>query len=342
MSKNSKCKNCTGGLFFNADKNMLECSWCGSQFPVKEKKNSQIRRAYTSSYSPIENQDVELGYKCSTCGTKLMAGTEDELTRCTSCGNSTLVREKSILKIPDGIIPFEISRSKAAEIFNKWVGKRKFAPSDLKQLAKLEKISGIYTPVWNFSYSWAFKYSAVGVKKFLDDYDREVRREYFIQKVVEDNCDNDIYAANSRMNNEMGVQFHDYNFEKVRPYSSQYLYGYTGFDTDLDIHKIYNQLEVNIKNSVEQKVKNELEEDYDFIEDFTSIVKLRNTNFSYAFVPVWANHYTYKGKEYHCYINGQTGSASGSSPKSAGKILGTIFGVLGGIGALILLISSLL
>lgn len=342
MARLSKCKNCTGELSYNAEADMLQCAWCGSSFPIKEKPQAELRRRYDSSYSPAENREIEIGYKCSTCGTKLMAGTDTDISRCSSCGNSTLIKEKSILKVPDGIIPFEISRDKAAEIFRKWVEKRRFAPNDLKQFAKFEKISGIYTPVWNFSFSSAFRYSLIGIKKTLDSYYNEVRNEYYIQKTIEDKCESRIYSANARMEEEMAIQFDDYDFQKLRPYSPEYILGYTAFDTDVDIHKLYNSIEKEVKEENDEKIKLKLEDEYDYVEDFTSVVKLRDVNFNYTYVPVWANHYTYKGKEYHCYINGQTGTAIGSSPKSAGKILGTVLGILGGIGALALIILSLI
>ena len=342
MSKLSKCKNCTGELKYDAESQMLKCLWCGSKFPVQEKRNFELRRKYDSSYSPNENSDSEIGYKCSTCGTKLMAGTDSEIYRCSSCGNSTLVKEKSVLNVPDGILPFEISRDKAARIFREWVGQRKFAPSDLKQMAKLEKISGIYTPIWNFSYSSAYRYSLVGIKKTLDSYYNEVRNEYYIQKVIEDKCENRIYSANLRMEKEMDYQFEDYDFQKIKTFSTDYILGFTAFDTDIDIHKIYNSIEKEVKKENDEKILIKLEEEYDYIEDFSSVVKLKNVNFNYLYVPVWANHYTYKGKQYHCYINGQTGKAMGGSPKSVGKIAGTVLGILGGIGAILLIIAGLI
>lgn len=338
----NRCKNCTGELTFDAKDNMLECQWCGGKFPIKERKSSELRRKYDSSYSPLENQDIEISYKCSTCGTKLIAGTETDIFRCSSCGNSSLIKQKAFLKVPDGILPFEVTREKAGEIFRNWVGKRKFAPNDLKHMAKLEKISGIYTPIWNFSYSTAYRYSLVGIKKTRDENYNDVRNEYYVQKILNDKCESRVYSANLRMETEMFQQFDDYDFEKLRPYSTEYLLGYTALETDVDVHKVYNSVEKEVKSELDITITRKMEEEYDYIEDFSSVIKLKDVNFNYAYVPVWANHYTYKGKQYHCYINGQTGSAIGSSPKSAGKILGTILGILGGIGALVLIISSIL
>ena len=69
----------------------------------------------------------------------MILGANVDARRCSSCGNTTLVKENLSVITPDGIVPFKISRKKAAEIFRNWVGKRKFAPNDLVQMAKLEK-----------------------------------------------------------------------------------------------------------------------------------------------------------------------------------------------------------
>lgn len=342
MAKNNRCTNCVGELSYKVGLDMLECERCGSRFPVSLKSNENIKRKYDAGYSPVLNKEEQVDYKCSTCGTSIVSGRESEITRCSSCGNTTLVREKSTIVKPDGIIPFEISRDRAAQIFRSWVGGRKFAPNDLKNMAKLEKISGIYTPIWVFNYSWIFNYSTLGVKKHLDSYDNEIRREYFIKKSISDRSENEVYSANSRMDREMGCQFEDYNFSKIRPYSTEYLLGYTGINTNVDIHNVYKLLKDNVQKENDKRIQDKLNEEYDYFEDFASVVKLKDVYFSHVYVPVWANHYTYKGKEYHCYINGQTGSAMGKAPKSFAKIAGTVFGVLAGIGAAVLLILKFL
>jgi len=342
MLKAKKCKNCTGELAFNPKQSMLVCERCGSSFAVSEKKDGKIRRLYDVSYSPVENQKNQIVYKCSTCNSKIIAGTGNEIHRCSSCGNTTLIKETSVMNLPDAIIPFKIERNKAAEIFRKWVKKRKLAPNDLVQMAKLEKISGIYTPVWNFNYKYYYQYSATGLKKKLDSYDNEVINKYVIQKVLEDSVDNQLFSASTRIPDEKIDMLGEYNFGEVRPYSTDYLMGFTGIDTNRDVHKIYKGIVDDINKDCSNKIKNKLEDEYDYVEDFSCKTKLKDVSFTYAHVPVWANHYTYKGKTYHCYINGQTGFATGNSPKSVGKIMGIIIGVLTGIGATLLIISKLI
>ena len=55
---------------------------------------------------------------------------------------------------------------------------------------------------------------------------------------------------------------------------------------------------------------------------------------------MWVNAYMYKDKSYVCYINGQTGKASGTAPKSFWKIFFTVLGVIAAVGAIAFLVMK--
>lgn len=331
MEKSLRCVNCFGEKTFNPDKKVLVCERCGSQFPIKGSKGGIVRREYTPSYIPVSNQETIIKYTCETCGTKSVFGSDVEVKRCSSCGNTTLKRDKSLSVVPDAIIPFEISRKRAGELFRNWVGSRKFAPNDLKQMAKLEKISGLYTPVWNWNFKSIFKYTGMAFNLKTDSNGNSETREYPLNKVKETLHENVVKTANTRMSDLFLDGLGEYDFSKLRPYSTEYLLGFAGIETNIDIHKVYNNLEKDIAETNEWRAKNRIHDEYDGVENLVCTTRFRDVTFNYAYIPVWANHYTYKGKEYHCFINGQTGKATGKSPKSAIKILGLISGILAGI-----------
>lgn len=342
MADYSKCDNCGGEEVYNPETGMLVCERCGSTFPVKESQTATVRRMYSTAYTPNDNKNVVIKYTCSTCGAKSVVGTDGEVKRCASCGNTTLTKERASTIVPDGIIPFSISRTKAAGIFRSWVGSRKFAPSDLKQMAKLEKISGLYTPVWNFNFTSTFKYSGTGIKIKTDSDGNQEVRTIDLDRVKETRHSNVLRSSSTRIDNEFLEEMGDYDFNKVRPYSTDYLLGFAGIDTDVDIHNVYAEMTETIERENKRKLKRKLEDEYDRVDGLSCITRFRDVAFNYTYVPVWANHYTYKGKEYHCYINGQTGKATGKAPKSFLKIGGLVLGILAGIGAVIGIIISLL
>lgn len=52
---------------------------------------------------------------------------------------------------PDGLIPFEIDKKKAKEIFKNWIQKKKYVPDDFYSPRQMEYLEGIYYPYWMYS-----------------------------------------------------------------------------------------------------------------------------------------------------------------------------------------------
>lgn len=342
MANLSRCKNCDGEKLFDPAKGMLVCERCGSTYAVKETGDDPVRREYAPSYIPEENKNILNKYECSSCGAKIVVGTNNEVKRCSSCGNTTLVKIKGSTVAPDGIIPFKISRNQACEIFSKWVGSRKFAPSDLKQMAKLQKISGLYSPVWNMHYVETTKYSATAGKFINTSNGQQETREYEIDKIDEKKISNELHTANSRISDGFIEGLGEYDFSKTRPYSTDYLLGFAGIDTDIDVHRVYDEILEEASQDNKRKIESRLSDNYDFYDNLSCVTRLRNVYFNYTYVPIWANHYTYKGKKYHCYINGQTGKATGKAPKSILKVGGLILGVLSAIAVGVILLFKII
>ncbi len=342
MSSLTRCKNCNGEMVYKPETGLLICERCGSSSPVTEGVAKPLKRMYTPTYVQDENKIVSQQYSCASCGAKIVAGTDNEIKRCASCGNTSLKKETVVMMVPDGIIPFTVSRSKAVQLFRDWVGSRKFAPNDLKQMAKLEKIIGLYTPIWKFDFTATCRYTAIGVKKRTDSDGHEEFFEYPIDKTKDTQYSNQIVSGSTRISDTFISGLGNYDFSKLRPYSTDYLLGFSGLDTDVDVHNVYNNITANISSANERKALSSLEDDYFRVNNFNCRTRFRDVAFNYSYVPVWANHYTYKGKEYHCFINGQTGKTTGKAPKSFWKIAGLVGGIIGAVAVGIIIAIALI
>lgn len=341
MGKITKCENCGAELVFSPERNCLVCKSCGSSFMVKNASGKIARRVYSFNYNPEDNRVDETQYECPSCGSKIMAGREKPLGICASCGNTNLIKKTNSVVVPDGIIPFTISKAKAGEIFQKFVKSRKFAPSDLAQMARSQKLIGVYNPVWKFDFETHIHYSYVGEKKYLDKNDNEYVKYYPEDKTKEERFENVLLSGNKQISDKMLEEIGDYDFSKAIPYSSDYVLGFYLIDTNRDLHVVYDGFKDNIEYQNRKEIENRVRKDYDSLSNFVCHTRFKDEEFGYVGVPIWANHYTYKGKNYHCYINGQTGKFSGSAPKSIWKILGLVgCGVLA-LGALLLLLFKL-
>lgn len=338
MKRITKCVNCGGNVLFNPQKNMLYCEHCDSVYNItSQSKNAKILRKYTVDYTPEENKVTDSQYFCTTC--KSMHTKEDDKlsTRCPSCGATTIVKSSSGANYPDGIIPFKLSKDRAAEIFDAWISKRKFAPKDLKLMARAKKLSSVYVPVYNLNGVCASYYTAT-VKKVHTDSSTDTifSTVHTIRDTEVMPIKNYMVVANSVVEKRFVEKICTVNPSDIVPYSPDYLLGYSGADTNISIHDAVDYLKRESHNSGENMIRHKLKEKYDEIVHLNVESNLQNLSFSHVYVPVFMNHYTYKGKSYHCYISGTNGETAGNSPKSAGKILSVVGGVLGAIALLAL------
>ena len=338
MKKLTKCVNCGSGLVYSPAKNAIACEHCDSFYAMPAtKRNVKLLRRYTIDYVPEADTSLQNVFMCNTCNTTHVVAEGKISTRCPSCGDTNISKAESRTTFPDGIIPFKLDKVKAVELFEKWLKKRKFAPNDLLALAKNGKISKVYVPVYNINGTSVCAYNGMVKKVHTDDSSGTIfSTVHTVQDVSTSTIENVALCANSVVDSDLIEQIVDIDPNKIVPYSSEYLFGYYGANTNISIHDLLDKLTKDEEKRREEKVRSKLKDKYDEIVHLTCNTQLRNVSFNYVYVPVFMNHYTYKNKKYHCYINGTNGKIAGVSPKSAGKILALMGGIAVGIGLLIL------
>ena len=332
-----KCESCGGNNIFDPSTGRLICERCGRKYVIQGNVDSSVQlvRNYTNSYIPQIKEAGSNQYLCSTCGATVTFEDDEERRRCPSCGDLGLVKESKAIYVPDGIIPFEVSKDKAIEVFRQWINSRKFTPRDLKEMAKLGKVSGIYVPAFNFNFQINSTYNA-NVTKTEKHGENYVARHIYLDSGLERSYKNILLSGNTRINNSTLDHLEPYDTMTIRPYSNEFVYGFSGLDTNIDVHSSYDSMIRTKYHEIESRLRTELHKKYDSIEYLNMEYSCHGSTFNYVYVPIWANHYNYHGKEYHCYINGQTGKATGKSPKSFWKILGLVGGIVAAVGVVVL------
>lgn len=332
MKKITKCANCGGGLVYSTQKNSLICSHCDSSFALPIKKREKLLRKYTIDFVPEIEESVQNVYQCHTCGSTYVVADDKISTRCPSCGATTVSPANAKATFPDGIVPFKLDREKAVEIFQKWLKKRKFAPNDLVTMAKRGKISNVYVPVFNINATSICAYSATVKKVHTDSESGTIfSTVHTIQDAITGSINNKCLCANSVVNKEFVENVIKIDQSEIVPFTNEYLLGYYGTETNVDIHSLLNNFTKKVREQRELEVREKLKNKYDEIVHLSCNTQIRNVTFNYTYVPIFMNHYTYNNKKYHCYISGTDGKATGSAPKSAGKILALVGAIALGI-----------
>ena len=328
MKKTYKCDGCGGNLLFDPESQNLKCEYCKSTVEIfASKKGYNIKHKYTPTMKFVESKDTGNVYRCLSCDTKVSTVTETELKRCPSCGSKDLNQIQETQLHPMNIIPFSVSKENAASLYQKWIGSRKFAPNNLKKMAKLQKVSGLYAPVYLFDLDATTHYSAQGITEHKRK-DGSIRKSStYINDVEHTEYLNYICSANHKLNSNIFRGTGGYDNAGIVPYSNEYLLGLSGVGTDFTVQQSFADATEEISNAEQSQIKSRLNLRYDDVDFFRASTEIRNVDCGYLYVPVWANHYKYKNKDYHCYINGQTGKIHGKTPKSFWKIFGLVLGI---------------
>ena len=136
-----KCPNCGGGLTFNAEKQKYKCEYCLSEFSQEEldeiekrelekaRKQAEVQRdpepegagseAGTEEHVSGSKKTVTpIMYTCPSCGAQIVTDETTAASFCYYCHNPIVLEEKLRGEFkPDYVVPFQIDKKKAQEIF---------------------------------------------------------------------------------------------------------------------------------------------------------------------------------------------------------------------------------
>lgn len=335
-----QCKNCGGELNFDPDSGELKCKQCASIVDIPEENAITIKKPFSETSQIEKSKEEYTQYSCSTCGRKHIVPNNQSVLYCPSCGDASgLTKSVNVEYLPDGIIPFKLNKEKALNSFKDWIKKRKFAPNNLKKLAKTESISGVYLPVYNYDLDCFTHYSGVGIREYHDKDGQIHRTRHPFNSSRTDKFVNYVDSANSSIQSPTLREIANFDYSKTYVYRSEFLYGWIGSDIDITLQQSCARVRQSSAQEIKSNIKRSL--NYDRIENFVCNTTFSNIKYNYLYVPIWLNSYKYKNKIYNCYINGISGKVSGKAPKSFWKIFFTVLGFIAVIGGIVYLAATL-
>lgn len=336
-----KCTGCGADKFFDPESGKLKCEHCGGEYALEGVSASgNILKNYTPEYAPTKREDEERHYECTSCGSVVTFKAGESL-RCPSCGDVALEEKRIGVCIPDGIIPFRVGKKRASEYFWAWAKKKKLAPNDFKRLAKLGKISGQYVPVWAYNFNLSGSYRG----QVSYTVHKKDNKSYTVTKPiwgkVNRNFINECVSGTVQMPDKNIRELAPFNVEGTRAFSNEYLFGFSGLDTNRNAGDAHRAVIDFATREIERDIRSD-EGSGKYSVDWLDVnVTPSNETLRYVYAPVWASHFSYKKKKYHAFVNGETGTVSGSYPISGWKVFFIILGILAAVGGFVALIKYL-
>ena len=317
-----KCPNCDGGLIFDPESGNYACEYCLSKFTQDE------LMAESQSESV---QESALIYRCPSCGAEVITDETTAATYCFYCHNPIVLEGKlSGEYLPNGIIPFKITKDEAVEKFHEWIQKKKFVAKGFYSKKNIEKMSGVYFPYWLYDCvtNSTMNGSARDIRVWrVGDLEYTETKLYSINRVGKISYKNLPKTALQKAQNAMLKGIFPYEFGALEKFHMGYLSGFQAEKRDIDKDTLSKEIHNEIQKYAEKRMRNTVSGHTSFNVE-TQNHTIAKEEFKYTLLPVWVMTYRQSGNQvYYFAMNGQTGEIVGKLPINRKK-LWTLGGII--------------
>ena len=323
-----KCPGCGGELIWNPEAALFYCGWCGSDytegeaagFLPEEPEAEETRREKARQFA---NQ-TDL-YVCGSCGAEIICGRNTAASYCCYCHNPVALtgRLEGDYR-PDMIIPFQLSRRQAEAIFRAQCMKRRFLPGDFMRDSTLEKMTGLYVPFWLCDCDVDGYVLAEGTEiqhKIMGEYSEVTTRIYKLDRAAKCGFLGVPADGAGRISDQLMDAIEPYDYRFFREFDMSFLSGFYCEKYDVDRRTVFPRVKKRVEEGAEDMLLSELRR-FDALKVESKKVRIYNTHWRYALLPVWFMNYRHHGRVYSFAMNGQTGKFAGEFPVSWLKTAG--------------------
>ena len=334
-----KCPNCGGGLVFDPKTQKFKCEYCLSAFTEETlKEMEEAARKSEEASKPGEMPEAEkiesqkqaeskmVLYTCPSCGAEIVAQETTASTYCCYCHNPVVLSGSLDGKYrPDGLIPFEIDKKKAKEIFKNWIQKKKYVPDDFYSPRQMDYLEGIYYPYWMYSCQVSGEMQAEALRKRVTvagEIEYIETSRYHLEKKAELPIKDVARNALKQADRSLAETVLPFDMKKLRPFQAGYFLGFRAERRDREKEEFTQEIEQEIKQYTRESLQNSVS-GYDHVDIRNHRETITGEKWNYAMLPVWMMTYPdpKSGQMYYFSINGENGKVCGVLPVDSKKLV---------------------
>ena len=346
------CQNCGAKLHYDAGSQAMKCPYCGFQqaIPQQQQQQQQYPGAGAGPREiPIEHgmQMAQRGWgtpvtqvACNDCGATVNVTPGEQTAKCAFCGSHKVLSQESAGTAirPESLVPFKVDKAQANKTFEEWLGSLWFRPNDLKKMAKLQEMGGVYIPFWTFdawvNSNWTADrgYYYYETEYYTDSngntQSRQIQRTRWESASGwrRDFFDDVLVCASRGLPQDLVAKFQTFDTKHLTPYQPQFLSGWRAESYAIDLMPAWGSAQQSMGETQRGRCSSDVGGDTHrnlFVQDQFSYV-----TFKHVLLPIWIAAYRYGDKPYQFLVNGQTGEVVGRAPWSFWKIFLTILAVI--------------
>ena len=336
------CPSCGAELLFDIASQKMICAHCKNSFEPGSLNDNIASDAKTEPYYE------SYAYTCPSCGAEVeTTDKNDAVGFCPYCKGSSMIFDKLRKEwVPDGIVPFKITKEQCKELYRREVKKHFFVSRKYKEPELIEDFRGIYMPYSRFTgiVDGEVSFRARSAEKDIGDYNYQTK--FYDMKgtanyTVKERIAHDVSAAFDDHISERLGEFDEKDIQKFHP---AYLSGFYAESGNVDINEYLSVVRSEVATSICDHIKESPEmkaaaheADLTVESDYSqNVVPMSIIPSNRRLFPVWFMSYRSGKHITYAAVNGQTGQVAADLPLSPWKILITAFVLSGVIFGLLL------
>ena len=338
------CDRCGADLEFSIGQQSLQCPYCGAlkqiepptDAPIVERDYiemlDRLKRLREKQAQDDESSTLEHAIRCDSCGADVIFQGTLTSTHCPYCA-CPLQRDNihdSVKRIPvDGVLPFLVPQTRAAENLRSWVKSLWWAPNEFLRQGANGKFNGVYLPFFTYDALTDTRYAGQrGDAYFVTVGEGNNRRtERRVRWTFADGdfqrfFDDVMIIAASKQQTDLVQGLEPWPLERMMSFTPEVLAGFFSRTYDVALEDGFRSARQRIESALAAEVRQRIGGD-------EQQVQSEKTNYSaitykHVLLPVWLLAYRYHDKTYQVMINAATGGVSGQRPYSWVKITSAV------------------
>lgn len=343
------CEQCGSALEYSPGSDQLRCGHCGHTQAIAGERSvlehdfqDMLQRIARAPATSLGEHTIQ----CEGCGAQAMLA--GQAGRCAFCGAPVVMDVKELGEIvpPESLLPFGIDGARAREAFRQWVSKRWFAPNDLKKLAQVHGIDGVYLPYWTYDSSTTTRYNGLrGDHYYVTESYTDAQGQRQSRRVrktrwrpasgrVEVEFDDVLVCASSTLPRPLIEKLEPWDLANLRGFEAGYLSGFMAERYKIGLEDGFQIADERMQPKIRAAIRDDIGGDEQQI--LTMSVRHADVRCKHILLPLWISSFRYKEKVYRFIVNARTGEVAGERPWSAAKIALTVLLVVAVIVAIVL------
>ena len=310
------CPTCDAGLRFEIETQQMACDHCGNRFEVVQTSDGEQHDAKGHKLLDL------YVFVCPDCGAELAVNDEnDAVGFCPYCGGTSMLFNRVRQDwVPDGVIPFKVTKEQCKQAYVEHVRKYPFVSRKYRDPDLIDSFRGIYMPYWQFEGKQETPFKVEGVE-VVDgsSSDKRIRRVFEQWYKPDYTITGLSHDASSSFDDHISEHLAPYHDEQVESFHPGYLSGFYAEISDMDQGEYEHYAQERCQDFTASKLP---DGETGMTTSEKRAIETDITSLSNVMYPVWFMSYRRGNKISYAAVNGETGKVAADLPLSPLRIIG--------------------